>query len=587
MNFCRGKNKALIILCIFSIILSVNFAYAQNDTAQMPLKDTPGPVETETAFVTGDIQKQQEWYNFEKYNLVGNWTYSLTNIKMNDNLKEVGKDYAGLNHKLSYLLMGTSSGWDVSNLADLFYNPWRDRLIAETFRLEAAKGGTNINIGDFYPSYSSITLEGLTIRGLGFKRVYYNERLLVQAFIAQSQKAVEPVKEDKNGNSVIDQGEDGNGNNILDVKEGDFRQHMMGGRIENKFSRNFSAGANYLAGRDDISSITNPQSADPVSGLYPVLNNKVIGLDGHFHFFDDRLKVDSEYGESNYRKGDKDTTFTDQAVNAKINFLSKWLQSRIIYQKVDPNYHSEGNPYLETDKKGYNFENELILSKKYSLSGNYEKYNNNVNKLPVDTTIVTKEQEFKLRYYPESGSREFKYKKTAKNGTRANEKDTIDDTYGITIRKDYSEETWVTYNLQYIKYKDNLQNTNDYTGYSAYLSWNWDIKKDKFSLIPYFNYNLYKYKNLDQKQIYYLTNIQSRIVLWKNKWVLVPYLEYDYTSQNGSKILERFSRDLESKFYLSQSVSFSLKYGILNNNDENNNLDYSMEKVGGEITAVF
>ena len=106
-------------------------------------------------------------------------------------------------------------------------------------------------------------------------------------------------------------------------------------------------------------------------------------------------------------------------------------------------------------------------------------------------------------------------------------------------------------------------------------------------LIPYFNYNYFKYKNLDQKQVYYLTNIQSNIVLWKNTWVLIPYLEYDYTSQNGNKVLERFSRDIESKFYLSQSVSFSFKYGILNNNDENNSLDYSVEKIGGEVTAVF
>jgi hypothetical protein len=318
-----------------------------------------------------------------------------------------------------------------------------------------------------------------------------------------------------------------------------------------------------------------------------VLKNNVIGIDGHFHFFDDRLRVDSEYGESKYRKGDKDTTFTDQASNIKLNFLSKIWQTKMVYQKVDPNYHSEGNPYLETDKKGYDFENEFVLSKEYSFVGNYEVYNNNVNKLAGDTTIVTKQQEFKLKYYPKSGSREFKYKNTTKNGKRPNEKATIDDTYGVTIRKDYSEETWITYNLQFLKYKDNLLNTNDYTGYSGYLSWNWDIKKDSFSLIPYFNYNLYKYKNLDQKQIYYLTNIQSNIVLWKNKWVLVPYLEYDYTSQNGSKVLERFSRDIESKFYISNSVSFSLKYSILNSNDENNSLDYYIRKVGGEITAVF
>lgn len=554
--------KFLILIFISGCILIVNYANAQNDTT--------------AADTTSKPALAADWYELGKYNLAGNFTYSLTNIKMNDNLKEVGTDYAGLNHKLSYLLMGASSGWDVSNLADISFSPWRNRLIAETFRLEAAKGGITVNAGDFYPDYSSITLEGLTVRGFGFKKIY-NERLTVQAFVAQSQQAIEPVKEDV----------DGNGNNILDVKEGDFRQHMLAGRVENKFSRYFSAGANFIAAKDDASSIPDPQVIDSTSGLYPALKNNVIGADAHLRLFSDRFKIDSEYGESNYQSGDKDTRWTDQASNIKLNFLSKFWQSKLVYQKVDPNYHSEGSPYLETDKKGYDFENEFVLSKKYSLAGNYEKYNNNVNKLDNDTTTVTKQQEFMLKCYPESGSKEFKYKNTIKNGSRPNEKDTKDDTYMITIRKDYDEETWVTYNLQYSKYKDNLQNTNDYAGYSGYVSLNWDVKKDKFSLTPYFNYNLYKYKNFGQKQIYYLTNIQSRIVLWKNKWVLIPYMEYDLTSQNSSKVLERFSRDLESKFYLSRSVSFSLKYGILNNNDENNSLDYSIEKIGGEITAVF
>lgn len=565
MNFCA--------VFLVSCMLVANCVNAQGDTTAI-----------DTASVV--VKESSDWCELGRYNLAGNFTYSLTNIKMSNELKEVGTDYAGLNHKLSYLLMGTGSGWDVSNLADLSFSPWRNRLIAETFRLEAAKGDVTVNVGDFYPVYSSITLDGLTVRGFGFKKIY-NERLVLQTFMAQSQQAVEPIKEDVNGNSTIDSGEDGNGNNILDVKEGDFRQHMLAGRVENKFNRYFNAGAGFIVAKDDASSIPNPQAVDSTSSLYPVLKNNVIGADAHLHLLGDRFRIDSEYGKSNYRSGDKDTTFVDQASNIKLNFLSKFWQTKLVYQKVDPNYHSEGSPYLETDKKGYDFENEFILSKKYSLVGNYEKYNNNVNKLASDTTTVTKQHEFMFKCYPESGSSEFKYKNTTKNGTRPNEKDTKDDTYAITIRKDYDEETWATYNLQYSQYKDKLQNTNDYVGYSGYVSLNWDVKKDRFSLMPYFNYNLYKYKNFDQKQVYYLTNVQSKIVLWKSRWALIPYLEYDWTGQNGGRVLERFSRDLESKFYLSQNVSFSLKYSILNNNDEDNNLDYSVEKIGGEITAVF
>lgn len=592
MSFYKKYKKAFIAVFISISVLLVNSSGAQNDMAQVDsvetvdttmMKETAVEMKSDTADA---LQKQPDWYNIKRYNIAGSLTYSLTDIKMNDNLKEVGTDYSGLNQKLSYLLMGTNSGWDLSNLADLSFSTWKKRLIVDTFRLEAVKGDVTINAGDFYPSYSSITLEGLTVRGLGFKKVF-NERLIIQAFVAQSQQAIEPIKEDRNGNSIIDPGEDSNGNNILDVKEGDFSQHMAAIRVENKFNRFFDAGANIISAKDDMSSIPNPQSVDSTSSLYPVLKNDIIGIDGHFHFLDDRLKIDSEYGESKYRKGDKDTTFTDQASNIKINYLTKIWLTKMIYQKVDPNYHSEGNPYLETDKKGYDFENEFILSKKYSLVGNFEKYNDNVNKSDIETTTVTRIQEYKFKYYPESGNTEFKYKNTTKNGNRPDEKDTNDDTYAVTIRDEYSEETWVTYNVQYSKYKDNLLNTNDYSGYSGYVSWNWGIKKDRLSLLPYFNYNYFKYKNLGQKQIYYLANIQSNIVLWKDKCVLIPYLEYDYTSQNGVKVLERFSRDIESKFYISQNVSFSLKYSILDNNDENDSLDYFIRKIGGEVTAVF
>ena len=607
MSFCKKNKKVLITIFVCIYFTVFNYSAAQNNTTTAKPEGSVKPIAVDTTVnneikkgtedattkinneVQGTVnadQKIPEWYNIERYNLAGSFTYSLTDISMNDDLKEVGTEYEGLNQKLSYLLMGASSGWDISNLADLSFSKWKKRLIVDTFRLEAEKGDVIINAGDFYPDYSTITLEGLTVRGLGFKKIYKG-RLIIQAFITRSQEGIEPVKEDTNGDSIIDPGEDINGNNILDVKEGVFTQYMLAGRVENKFSRVFDAGVNFISAKDDISSIPDPQSVDSTSSLYPVLKNSILGADGHLHFLDDRLKIDSEYGESAYQSGDNDTTFTDQASNIELNFLSKIWQTRLIYRKVDPNYHTEGNPYLETDKIGYEFENEFVLTKRYSLVGNYEKYNNNVNKSDIDTTTVTREQEFKFKHYPESGSTEYKYKNTTKKGNRSNEINTKDDTYTITIRDDYSEETWITYNIQYLKYKDNLLNTNDYVGYSGYISWNWGIKKNRFTLIPYFNYNYYKYENLDQKQIYYLTNLQSNIVLWKNKWVLVPYLEYDYTSQNGIKVLERFSRDIESKFYLSQNISFSLKYSIMDNNDENNSLDYFIRKIGGEVTAIF
>lgn len=232
---------------------------------------------------------------------------------------------------------------------------------------------TNTTFGDFYGNFSKLSLDGVSITGLGIKSLYGKNNF--QVIAARSQRS---VKETSKSSPI-------------------YRQYLFALRkeIETEKSK-FAVNLGYSS--DDPESIPAPTS------LLTPQETMVLTMDAE-HKINNDLKLETEFAVNNYDKNLNDTNKgeSDNAYKIKLLEESENLTFNALYQRTGSNYVSCGTleNYMENDKKGYLADFEYRPVSLLSFSGKYERYKDNLDK-SLDGTTTTTENYFSLSITPEN-----------------------------------------------------------------------------------------------------------------------------------------------------------------------------------------
>lgn len=256
-----------------------------------------------------------------------------------------------------------------------------------------------LDFGDNYPKMNAMVMQNIFLRG-----VY--ARLFLKAFnleFAQgsTRRALEGRKE-----SI----ETTTGNDTISVY-GTFKRKITTIRPSFGSGENFQLGFTYLKGKDDDKSIDigiNPEeNVAAGADLYFGLDQKRIVFEGSFGTsfynrniaggtipFDTLDSVLEGISESTYNFAKKYITINQYLVLKpgfayQTRLLLRYFQNNLsfIYESVDEEYFSLGQPYLLRDNRGFHIvDNINLVRNQVFLTLGYRQYQNNLQNTRISTT---------------------------------------------------------------------------------------------------------------------------------------------------------------------------------------------------------
>ncbi len=274
----------------------------------------------------------------------------------------------------------------------------------------------NVTAGDAYPKFNPEILQNIFVRG--FSGSLYLKFINLDIASGKTLRAIEGSAE-----SVA-----GNPDTVVVQRYGTYRRNIFAVRPSFGAGENFQLGLTYLKGVDDTSSILyghNPEE-NVAAGMdmFVGLDQQRIVFEGNVNAssynsnitggsipFDSLQKVMegdlSSSDEKYYNMAKKFITVNQYLIlqpgvsyQARLRLRYYRNNFSILYESVDEDYHSLGQPYLLRDNRGYQLvDNISVLRNQVFLTLGFRHYHNNLQNNKTSTT-TNRNIYANLSYFP-------------------------------------------------------------------------------------------------------------------------------------------------------------------------------------------
>ncbi len=280
------------------------------------------------------------------------------------------------------------------------FNFWNDRFL-------------NVLFGDAYPRLNPIIMQNILLRGV--HGTLFLKFLNLDVAYGTTTRAIE-------GKTRIDT-LDGNVEKVIE-RYGTFRRKVLAVRPSFGAGKNFQLGFTYLRGIDDTTSIEigqNPQQNLAVGAdLFIGLDQQRIVFEGNVNAsvynrnitggtveFDSLKDVIEDLDRDFYDLARKFITINQYliprpglAYQARLRLRYLRNNFNILYESIDEDFYSLGQPYLLRDNRGIHIvDNINLIQNQVFITLGYRKYHNNLQEIKTATSKNTNIY-VNLSYYP-------------------------------------------------------------------------------------------------------------------------------------------------------------------------------------------
>lgn len=275
----------------------------------------------------------------------------------------------------------------------------------------------NAAFGDAYPKFNPQILQNVSVRG--FHGTVFLKFVNLDVAMGQTYRAIEGLTHTETDTLS------GTPKTVID-RYGTYRRKITAIRPSFGAGKNFQLGFTYLKGRDDTTSIhygRNPEeNAAFGADLFLGLDNQRILFEGDFNIsaynrnisggsipFDTLKSImgDTTLDDKFYNLAKKFITINQyliprpgMAYQARARFRYFYNNLSLMYESVDEDYYSLGQPFLLRDNRGYHIvDNINLLRNQLFLTLGYRHYRNNLQNIKSHTT-TNKNIYVNVSYFP-------------------------------------------------------------------------------------------------------------------------------------------------------------------------------------------
>lgn len=268
----------------------------------------------------------------------------------------------------------------------------------------------NLSVGDAYPKLNPLILQNILLRG--FHSNLFLKFFNLDVAYGKTLRAINAVTHtDNQSNIVVD-------------RFGTYQRNILAVRPSFGSARNFQLGFTFLKGEDDTTSVnygSDPQeNAAAGADLFVGLDNQRITFEGNIDAsvlnrnitggsvdFDTLKKSIEDLDEKFYDLATKVITINPYiiprpniAYQARLRLRYFRNSISFLYESVDENYLSFGQPYLLRDNRGFHIvDNVNLISNQVFLTVGFRQYHNNLQDVKSTTTDNTNVYA-NISYYP-------------------------------------------------------------------------------------------------------------------------------------------------------------------------------------------
>ncbi|HFE63720.1 MAG TPA: hypothetical protein ENK14_04790 [Caldithrix sp.] len=271
-----------------------------------------------------------------------------------------------------------------------------------------------VAVGDAYPKFNSLIMQNILLRG--YQTSLFLKFLNIDFAKGKTLRAIE-------GEITTDTTASGQ----QSIRAGTYRRNILAVRPSFGDGKIFQLGFTYLKGRDDTTSIQfglNPQEntalgADLMLGLdkqrillegnigTSVYNRNITGGSIPYDTLIATLQDSSDFKEEYYNLAKKIITINQYlilrpgvAYQGRIRLRYFRNNLSLLYESIDEDYYSLGQPYMLRDNRGFHLvDNWSLLKNQVFLTVGYRRYHNNLQETKAHTS-TNKNLYFNLSYFP-------------------------------------------------------------------------------------------------------------------------------------------------------------------------------------------
>jgi hypothetical protein len=501
--------------------------------------------------------------------------------------------FNGNNQVLNLSLFGRKRDLEFQFQSDISrYNNWKDLNFNDLERLTLLVSNDNfrLNIGDFYEFRSEEFMANREVRGAKFSYNFADETkslLQLTALYGQIERKHRINEKIYSQYQTVE-------------TIGTYQRKAFAFYADLFAVENLLVNLDFLTGSDE-KDFSIGASEDP-------LKNMTFGGEVRYRFLDNAMSAFGRFMQSStdtlYENKENSESLKDTYIKGGMNYFHRHFNLDISYFQIKPKYYSFGNPFLETDKQGFDSKSSVRFSNEYYLDLNFMSYKNNLEK---DSTFTTKTKFISSEFGTMFSS---KFNAAVSVVLQFDESDKLDDEF--IEKQSTTIELRTSYDLAIGRLSLSYSNT-DFTDKSVFTSGNALSSKqdllnfsyflspndrfessgglvfsnysssDKSSTKSYFIYTANKYNVIPQKlraELGINLNLSSG-----NESENDTFTQEEKTSALLSSFLNQFDQldgYVAFEYFFSYNVSAKLTYGV--NNKE---FDYIKNFSNAEIVSLI
>ncbi len=383
------KNNDNSILAIETL---TNRAQARQDLSNPPTIAYTEQISEEhkSEYSSGEQIRRAGWVeSVLGRSVVGRITYTCRHRTLEESINASSVPIPGTESAVRIVFLGQGENKSFNLLTDFHYNEW-DKQELDNFLLSVKLHNHILDFGDFYQKFDQFSIYNKRIRGLQWRGTLHNKdtgytRLSWSIGGGETRRPFEL------------------GEKIPKYYEryeasGRYQQMMGGGRLEFRPISNLMLGTTFLYAFDDSTSIeevgtlhiNDTTSVVDTVNIRPI-NNTVYGIHSELGVWEQNLLFRMMYRHSNYDKdiGTPDIeSKSDYAYRGEMLLRINEFRLLAMYQYLGNDFHTEGYPYLETDKQGYKLDSYYLIRGAVQVNAKYEFFQRYLEDTPKPKTDV-------------------------------------------------------------------------------------------------------------------------------------------------------------------------------------------------------
>ncbi len=289
----------------------------------------------------------------------------------------------GANPEFQLNMLGRYNTFDVTLNTTYHYNDW-DKSKFDLFALKFDAERWQFEAGDFFVIDNPLTVNNRLIRGGRLQLGLGSESLKSSKFRLTflGGESNKPVARGENLEGLYNQ----------KSSISTYRRAQWMAKATYVPSSAFEFNAAYTGGKDLENSIDEDKRSSAA------LKNNVFQTDARLKLLDNKVTLSTEYAHSQTDStAAEDGTHDDDTYRAHLQYEDGNLRAWGQWQRIGAKFYTTGYPYLARDRQGPLVGLSYLFPNLMFFSGDYERYDNNLNDaLPVTTT--TNVANARLRY---------------------------------------------------------------------------------------------------------------------------------------------------------------------------------------------